>query len=116
MTPKNIPEFITLIKRYESITLEEVESNYEGGIFSGYDIANRLTGFGNTSTCSLCLATCHNCIECVYGKNKGCVKGIFAKSSDDIENSDSPKELLNAFRNRAKVLRQYAASIGINIE
>lgn len=50
---KNLKEFKELIKRYESVTLEEIEKIWDNQILS-YDNnpAEALTGFGSIDTCT----------------------------------------------------------------
>ena len=55
MKPKNIAEFKALVKRYESITLEEIKSKWDDKPLSGFEEkACRYTGFGRYADCSLC--------------------------------------------------------------
>ncbi len=103
MKPKNLKEFKALIKRYESITLEEIK-----GIEHISDAANTLTGFNNTDICSLCNSISKNCSLCVYKSDYHyfhCVNGINKKTFDEIKNADTPTKLRNAFRARAKHMK-----------
>mgnify|MGYP003565590199 CR=1 FL=1 len=77
MQPKNIKEFKELILRYESITLEEIEKQLNKGDHID-DVKYSLTGFGMSSTCTLCqpLLDCidtPNCEYCIYGDDLQCV-------------------------------------------
>lgn len=104
---KNLAEFKELIKRYKTITLDEIKEE-------NMSLAE-LTGFGSTSTCQLCQAIKANCKYCVYGKawrdrcgcpSYRCTTGKNRKTYDAIENAITPKELLKAYRNRAKHLKE----------
>lgn len=48
--PKNVKELIELIDRYKSITLEDIRNTW----IDTCNTANKLTGFGDFRTCSLC--------------------------------------------------------------
>jgi len=113
---KNLKEFKELIERYETITLEEIKTewkkrkdlNWGHSDYAAYETANRLTGFGSSSTCTLCQAVKQEfvrCGDCVYGESYGCVNDGNEKTYQKIENTKTPKGLLTAFRNRAKHLK-----------
>ena len=105
MKPKNIKEFKALVKRYENITIEEIEDKAEllGCGFNMGDLAKELTRFGYTSSCTLCLKVKEQCNLCVYG---GCMKCLDHISYDKISGSKSTEQLLKAFRARAEYLRK----------
>jgi hypothetical protein len=119
MKPKNVKEFQALIERYESITLKEIDEQYDETMTGHYN-ARYFTGFGTFATCSLCEATngkgeygYRNCEYCVYNDvslcnndNYGCNSQVNEKSYDKIDKASTPKELLKAFRARAKHLRK----------
>ncbi len=107
-TPKNIKEFQALVKRYETITLEEIENAW--GKYSD-GVARKLTGFGLYSTCTLCLAverTWQNdaCSDCVYGEYLGCTRKNNLNTYYAFLELETPEQLLTAFRNRAEHLRK----------
>ena len=106
MKPKNLKEFKALIKRYESITLKEIEEVFDDTYIYTNDPANRLTGFGS-SKCPLCkkINVFNECNGCVYTISRGCLKGINKETYNAIENADTSQELLNAFRARAKHMK-----------
>ena len=119
MKPENIKEFKALVERYESITLNEIKEQYDETM-SGYYNAKYFTGFGTFATCSLCEATkgkgkygYRDCGYCVYNDVSlddnggcGCNSQVNKKSYDKIDEAATPKELLKAFRARAKHLRK----------
>ncbi len=110
MKPKNIKAFRKLVERYETITLEEIEKKNKSGL-SVHLLANKLTGYGACGTCKLCKASKSmfiqvNCDECVYGYEFGCIYHKNSKTYNAIENAKTTKQLLKAFRNRAKHLRK----------
>ena len=100
MKPKNIKEFQALVERYETITLEEIKANPDPEI---------LTGFGNSGTCTLCIKA-GNCDKCVYGESDtayyACIDGENKKTYFTIDNANTPRKILNAYRARAKHLRK----------
>lgn len=114
MKPKNIKEFQALVKRYETITLDEIVVDYIENPRSK-DIewqnsnAQRLTGFGSKKTCTLCVKVDNPlfCEGCVYTIEKSsCISGGNSKTYCRICNADTPRKLLNAYRARAKHLRK----------
>lgn len=121
--PKNIKEFQKLVKRYETITLKEIEE-MDATINIKSDtsknrwkyVAKNLTGFGSTISCILCKKGMGQndddwlmCKYCVYddvGKyTVNCIEGSNRQTYMDISRSTSAQDLLNAYRNRAKHLR-----------
>ena len=118
----NIIEFKDLIKRYESITLEEL-TNPKLRLLGSRAIMNYLTGFGDYETCTLCVkaeelsievygnifATCNFCIWtttdnfCYYGKNEQTYSAIWEARNRE--------KLFEAVKKRAehmkKVLQEY---------
>ena len=103
---KNLKEFKALIKRYESITLEEIK---ESGGFRTTETANELTGFGLARTCTLCIYNDKNfkCADCVYYilTNHSCSDGHNVQTFYEIEGANTPTKLLNTFRARAKHMK-----------
>ena len=109
--PKNVKELIELINRYESITLEEISNTW----ITTYNTANKLTGFGDFKTCSLCKKVGYkdnmpNCEDCVFETLTGCFSSL-----PDVKNKSTysaihdayfPEDLLQAFRNRAAYLKE----------
>lgn len=120
MQAKNIKEFKILINRYETITSQEVKETWDKIEIlhnKGLYVANTLTGFGWSDKCMLCSSCNYNCHLCVYKIEVGCVNLLdtLKKSYYRISEADSPLKLYNAFRNRAKVLREYAKDNDIDI-
>lgn len=126
MKPVNIKELQTLVERYETITLNEIKDKWTKTIYScaGQINARAITGFGSITTCILCTKTndenyysC-NCFKCVHADNDSiryngyCSGDIFCKRGNNQETYEkiitatTPKQLLTAFRNRAKHLRK----------
>jgi hypothetical protein len=115
-SPQNVKELIELIKRYESITLKEIAIDIDKDEYiDGRKIARRLTGFGSIETCTLCQKVGYDsindnpfCNHCVFEHPLGCtssdVNNECNKTYFAIFNAESPKELLQAFHNRAKYL------------
>jgi hypothetical protein len=104
----NYKVFFELIHRYETITLEEIKS----GGWPYYAV----TGFGSPYTCTLCKeygifrdeAIIIECDNCPWMKltNTMCGAGINAESYHKILDENTHRKLLNAFRNRAKYMRE----------
>lgn len=130
MKPENIKAFNALLKRYESITFEEIKRQWDYN-FSSYpwvdagDVARDLTGFGSIEACTLCTAIEGNqlaetnvdfkhwiCPKCVYYRKRKdtmmfcCNTGKSRDTYQGIDEAHTPEELLEAFRNRAKYLRK----------
>ena len=116
MKPENIKEAKALANRYDSITLNEIKKVWNG---KGQSTAKCLTGFGNSTTCTLCVAVgydifddLNNCIKCIYGydsKDGGvaCINNHNnCKSYEKIANANTPLKLRNAFKARAKNMRE----------
>jgi hypothetical protein len=112
----NYKEFIKLIERYESITLKEIEKAEKKDIVRrwmasndwGASVANYLTGFGNYSDCTLCKVSKSDCSNCVYIYVTGsmCNLGENWDSYNEIRFAETPKQLLEAFRERARYMRK----------
>ena len=100
MKAKNLKEFKALIERYESITLREIKKDK----FKSHFTAQKLTGFGDITICTLCNSNNGDCVNCIYGKT-GCMDGINQKTYYRISNADTPVKLFNAFRARAKHMK-----------
>ena len=127
--PENIEAFNALIKKYEEITLAEVEKiwfyNLENYPYTDAgEVARELTGFGSIEHCTLCLAIEGNkeidtntefrqriCPKCVYSRREMplmfyCNTGKNRDTYLAIDEAHDPEELLEAFKNRAKFLRK----------
>uniref|UniRef100_A0A6M3KXS5 Uncharacterized protein n=1 Tax=viral metagenome TaxID=1070528 RepID=A0A6M3KXS5_9ZZZZ len=112
---KNKKAFMKLIKRYESITIEEIrEVNKRGyrylsseDILVAQSVQNELTGFGSYKTCTLCKAINDDCKECVYIHCTGCIcsEGANVITFDQIYTAKNAKKLLAAYIERAKHMR-----------
>lgn len=145
----NEQQFLELIQRYETITLEEIVAKVSevtrrlnngvdiyvekdlGTIY--YNVRNELTGFGKTSTCSLCRDPGNNekymcAYECIYGvlQESLCYKrttyacttfniaddaGLEREPNNGntygaIAAAKTPRQLLDAYRNRARFMRR----------
>ena len=112
--------FKKLIKRYESITLDRIKKVFKIVINKNEDldkdealerVAHRLTGFGSVKTCKLCKEVEENCNKCSWSillestENYCCFKGKATITCDKIEHAQTPKQLLKAFKERAKYMR-----------
>lgn len=118
MQAKNIPEFIALIKRYESITMEEIEAtgDFKPDCWDFASTPSILTGYGRRDTCTLCRPINGDCRYCVYKFPMACCSRKMGNTYDNIGEANSPLKLFSAFRARAVAMREYAKSIGIDDE
>ncbi len=115
---KNLKEFKELVKRYETIGLEEIERAFilheqEDFISS---VQNSLTGFGKTSTCTLCWVMDDeiDCQDCVYSSQRRTYKVCtIHKTYDAIGEAETPEALLAAYRARAVYMRDLLTKIEI---
>lgn len=114
---KNLKEFKALIKRYETITLEEIEDNWTMPNKLTPFTANMLTGFGSLNSCTLCKKVYTDCSECVYWNkdsysfNYACNEGNNRETYLAIAWSATPEQLLTAFRSRAAHMREVLKQI-----
>lgn len=121
----SIKALIKLIDKYETITLDEIKKQWDIHIkqwdaLHHNKIPKALTGFGSTGTCTICKASLQKCNKCILNyKNtsntqlNGCTwstKSLKA-SYERIERADTPRKLLNAYKNRAKIHREYLTSL-----
>ena len=115
--PKNIKEARELADKYDSITLEQIKAvgqDYlRAGFRFGKDLAGPLTGFGCLSTCTLCIAVgkkfySGSCDTCIYfdGRSLPCLDRSSKKTYQRIWFAPTPTKLRNAFRARAKYIRE----------
>jgi hypothetical protein len=114
MKAKNVKEFKALIKRYESITLAEIEEVASDPELIEYikmtkrygiNIASHLTGFGREDSCSLCLEIGRDCYSCVYGHMYACLDSDKSNTYGRIRDAKTPQRLLYAFKARAKYMK-----------
>lgn len=113
----NLKQAIELANRYNTISLEEIKKY---PVISEI-IKNKLTGFGRTDTCTLCISVqskkyieidnilCDYCIWSFNIKSKDkmypyCMNSISKKSYFDIGRADTHLKLYNAYRRRGKLL------------
>jgi len=136
VTERSIIAAKKLVKRYESITIDEIKkarmqnSGYNGEWMNIEDLV-KLTGFGYSKTCTLCRATTSviivgssrypgyvNCTKCVYqGKTQAshpCNRFENEKTYLAILNNKSARGLLTAFRNRAKHIKKILEKLNEN--
>ncbi len=113
---KNINEFRLLIKRYETLTLEEAKEAFLSDNIE--EAIKDLTGYGYFNSCSLCNTlreyVTPDCCKCVYGSRYACISGIFEESYNAIGDAETPEEYITAIRNRAKVMRNELSRQGLS--
>ncbi len=105
MTATNIEAFKQLIERYESITIAECIKAF-ATTKDGGKAAQRITGYGSSDSCMICINTF--CYECVWYEQTGkaCFDGKNMETYTAIRNSETAEELLKAFRARAAYMRE----------
>lgn len=110
---ENLKEFKELIKKYESITLEDINnaniSEYDSNDSPfGRFKAEELTGFSSLG-CTLCVPIKVNCSLCVWeglDNNFPCCDGDNEPTYNNIYYAKDDEQLLKAFKERAKYMRK----------
>ena len=114
---KNLRQAKGLARQYERISLKRIEQEWnkppKNSFFTiGSGVANNLFGFGQSSTCTLCKAVGKKgldispCNNCIYRFEYGCLNPVNRETYSDINNALTPNMLYDAFRARAKRLRE----------
>ena len=105
-TMKNLKEAKELLEKYKSITLKDLEKNYNlFPYLEGCDIMYRITEFGS-SKCILCTSAHYHCDNCIYSFRKKeehtipCMDIIYK----EISHATSAEELYNAIQKRISYL------------
>jgi hypothetical protein len=111
---ENLKEFKALIKKYRALSPGAIKKAIKAFQFrwepTMEEVANRLTGFGFTSECSLCIPIEAECSKCTWGPRKwGCMKHATYKAIGKV--AQTPEELLAAFRERADYMEEYLETI-----
>jgi hypothetical protein len=117
MEPKNLKAAKNLVKKYRSITIEEINKQasridtkfdlYMLHFPLGNTVARKLTGFGHVSKCKLCSSVMYYCPGCIYYDTKSefikrfCLRGENEKTYRAIADAKTPTKLLVAFKKRA---------------
>ena len=102
---KNLKEAKELLEKYKSITLEQLEAMYSKGD-KGHKILFKITGFGTTNSCMLCLSVNEICDDCIYSfriyneNDVPCLDKIYEEMSE----ATSAEELFNALQKRISYL------------
>lgn len=116
MKAVNEKEFQSLIEKYDSIGIEELKG-YKFPTEPYWESLKLITGFGSTSTCTLCkkvekVEDYLNCDACVYGVVHGlkdsdhyCCDDDNMPSYDNIYYADTFDLLLEAVKNRAEHMK-----------
>ena len=104
----NIEAAKALVEKYNSITVKDIFSfERTDEPFKGKILMSKLTGFGNTHTCSLCQTVDNKCDNCIYTNitNRICSNGINRPTYVAISWAMSPTKLIEAIRNRADYIQ-----------
>lgn len=112
----NIKAAKDLLERYKNITLEKLKNEYDDKIhLYPKHVLQDLTGFGATTTCTLCLAAaelvssttsgtyCHKCVHSINKINEGefyCLDSTY----EAIYEAKTIEELYDAIQLRIQVL------------
>jgi len=101
-TRKSINTAKELVKKYRSITFEELKSIEGSSSIDEYGRAKarQLTGFSSPN-CPLCTAVGNYCGKCIYGGYYLCFENKNKETYFAIVNARNDEELLVALRNRA---------------
>ena len=116
----NINAAKKLVERYDSITFDDLELNWEDlpeeeieeDYHSGAKVLQNLTGFGSFETCTLCKEarelckypeSADFCACCIYGHIVKCVRSPYYK---EMAEADTPDELIQAIRKRSKYIKE----------
>jgi len=100
MKPKNIKEAKELAKRYETITVKEIKGKWDSD-----NPEKELTGFGDPETCTLCIKVKDDCLRCIYGQFLSCIEDDNQETYYGVREANTPTKLKNAYRARAKHIR-----------
>lgn len=102
---KNLKEAKELLKKYKSITLEQLEQKYKKySISKGKFIMQTFTDFG-TVHCILCESVNGVCSNCIYSfRNEKRVLQCMDVIYKEMENATSAEELYNAIQKRISYL------------
>ena len=113
----NKKEFLELIERYESVSIDEITSVWSEVEKSHFkytwqiarNVAKRLTGHGSTNTCTLCQRVNQDCRKChwFYETDEGCAEGENLDSFCAIGHAKTPEELHQSFKKRAEYMRKF---------
>lgn len=110
---KNRKEFEELASRYENIE-QIIHDYFEGAVPKKIDnyVKNKLTGFGDTLTCTLCkpiLTNCHYCVYDVGFASASCNSGDNEATYYAIVNSYTTEGYIKACHARADRMREILA-------
>lgn len=115
MLVKNLEAAKELVKKYRSISLQDIKNVVEDKGDQWYNmesILHNITGFGDTKTCMLCKAignvVSYGCAGCIYynlANSEDCRYPCTSHPSyEDIEDASDPYDLFLAIRRRADYL------------
>jgi hypothetical protein len=116
---RNIIAAQALVKRYNTLSLSQIQKAWKERIewswhpVDGEGVAQVLTGFGSTTTCTLCKSVDGVCQKCIYQTELGCgddseeycIPEQVKKTYRAIQRAKGPISLQKALRNRAKVIK-----------
>ena len=111
---KNLEAAKELLKKYKSVTLEELKQVFKDlqesqedydYIVDGGEVLNAITGFGEAYTCPLCKSVDEICEDCIYSfrikeRHTPCIDIIYSR----ICNSMNAEELYQYLQQRISYL------------
>ncbi len=111
MEIKNLKEFKKLMKKYQELidNPDLIPDFKEDEI--GIDVMSIITGFGNKTTCKLCI---YNCEECIWFNDiyLNCAKRSNNLSYEMIEKAQNKPELIEGLKARIERMKERLIEIG----
>jgi ferredoxin len=107
---KNVESAKELVKKYRSITLEDLRNHYN---VDNVELLGNITGFGNLYTCSLCKACNLSCPSCIWtlttehDDGYPCVTDTYR----NIRSARTLEDLLDAIDERADELEDLIRTV-----
>jgi hypothetical protein len=107
---KNIETAKELVKKYRSITLEDLRNHYD---VDNVELLGSITGFGNIYTCSLCKACYFCCSSCIWTLTTEhddwfpCVTDTYR----NIRSAKTLEDLLDVIKERADELEDLIRTV-----
>lgn len=108
---ENLEAAKELLKKYKSITLEEITKCYNNlktvrKSVNGYHVMNHLTGFGMCNTCYLCQVVNSDCDVCVYSARSVYDYPCIDDSYRVLSHAKTPENIFFGLENRIKYLEE----------
>lgn len=112
---KNLEAFKALLAHYKSITLTELQYQWQkleedcdfDYTADGGDVMGGITGFGTTGSCTLCQACNCVCAECVHSLSpdyNGIEYPCLNRSYLEMDEATCPEDLYDAIQDRIEYM------------